>query len=282
MAVAPVAAGSGCAFYLGAFSWPIAVLCLVLALCLQIGVNFANDYSDGVRGTDSRRVGPGRITGAGKAEAKTVLTVALAFFAAGAASGIAIVVLSQQWWLLAVGALALMAAWFYTGGKRPYGYMAMGELVSGVFFGPVAVVGTVYAMTGTFEEDALLVGVALGLLAAAAMLVNNMRDIDTDRAAGKRTLATIFGLTASRVLYALLMLVPFSLMTVYALALMYGAWPMLALLIALPAVLIVAMGRTPRDFIIALSLTGITSLALGVGMGIAFWGGIVGFNNPYV
>ena len=282
MAISPVVAASGYAFFIGAFSWPLAVLCLVLALCMQIGVNFANDYSDGIRGTDSRRVGPGRITGAGKAPAKTVLRVALAFFGAGALAGIAIVVISQQWWLLAVGAVALVAAWFYTGGKRPYGYMAMGELVSGLFFGPVAVVGTVYAMSGEFEEDALIIGIALGLFASAMMLVNNIRDIDTDRAAGKRTLATLLGLGFSKVLFGLLMLVPFSLVAIYAFVLMYGAWPLLVLLVALPAVLIVAMGRTPRDFVIALSLTGITSLLLGIGLGIAFWGGVLGFNNPYV
>ncbi len=282
MAIGPVAAASGIAVFNGIFNWPIAVLCLLLALFMQIGVNFANDFSDGVRGTDARRVGPGRLTGSGKAAPKTVRNVALGFLATGGAAGIAAVLLGQQWWLLAVGAVAILAAWFYTGGKRPYGYMALGELVSGIFFGPVAVVGTVYAMSGEILEDAVLIGVALGLLAAAAMLVNNIRDIETDRAAGKRTLATLLGPTVSKVLYGLLMLAPFSLVAIYAFALMYGPWVLLLMLIALPAVLIVAMGSTPRDFILALTLTGITNLLLGVGVGVAFWGGIVGFFNPHV
>ena len=282
MAVAPVAAASGLAAFHQAFSLPIAILCLILALCMQIGVNFANDYSDGIRGTDDQRVGPGRLTGSGKASATSVRNTALAFFGAGALAGIAVVIISQQWWLLAVGVLAIIAAWFYTGGKRPYGYMALGEVVSGFFFGPVAVIGTVYAMSGTLLEDAVVVGIALGLLAAAAMLVNNIRDIDTDRAAGKRTIATLLGLNVSRVLYGLLMLVPFTLVALFAFVLMYGPWVLIVMLVALPAVLIVAMGREPRDFILALTLTGITNLLLGLGIGIAFWGGVLGFNSPYV
>ncbi|HIY67031.1 MAG TPA: 1,4-dihydroxy-2-naphthoate polyprenyltransferase, partial [Candidatus Agrococcus pullicola] len=232
MAVGPVAAASGIAVFNDLFNWPIAVLCLLLALFMQIGVNFANDYSDGVRGTDERRVGPGRLTGSGKAAPKTVRNVALGFLAAGGAAGIAAVLLGQQWWLLAVGIVAILAAWFYTGGKRPYGYMALGELVSGLFFGPVAVVGTVFAMSGEILEDAVIIGVALGLLAAAAMLVNNIRDVETDRAAGKRTLATLLGPTVSKVLYGLLMLAPFSLVAIYAFALMYGPWVLLIMLIA--------------------------------------------------
>lgn len=282
MALGPVAAASGVAAFNGVFSWPIGVLCLALALFLQIGVNFANDYSDGVRGTDAQRVGPGRLTGSGKAAATTVRNVAFAFLGAGGLAGIAVVLLSQQWWLLAVGAVAILAAWFYTGGKRPYGYMAMGELVSGLFFGPVAVVGTVFAMSGEFIEDSLFVGIALGLVAAAAMLVNNIRDIETDRAAGKRSLATVLGPRVAKMLYGVLMLAPFMILTIYAIGLMYGAWVLLLMLLALPAVLIVAMGSAPRDYILALTLTGILNMLLGVAIGIAFWGGIMGFNNPYV
>ena len=277
MAVGTVAAGSGIAADAQMFSLPVGLLCLALALCLQIGVNFANDYSDGIRGTDRDRVGPSRLTGSGKAQAKTVRNVALTFLALGAAAGLAIVLMTQLWWLLALGAVAILAAWFYTGGKRPYGYMAMGELVSFIFFGPVPVMGTFYAMSGgIFSEDALYVGLAMGSFAAASMLVNNIRDIDSDRAVGKRTLATLLGMRMSRLLYALLMILPFSVVALYSIVLMHGPWVMLAMLIALPAVVIVALGNRPKDFIIGLSLSGITALLVGVGLGISFWGGVTG------
>ncbi|MGO1874936.1 1,4-dihydroxy-2-naphthoate polyprenyltransferase [Agrococcus casei] len=283
MAVGTVAAGSGIAAYSQVFSLPIGLLCLALALFLQIGVNFANDYSDGIRGTDEQRTGPSRLTGSGKAEAKTVRNVALTFLALGAAAGLAIVLITQLWWLLAVGVVAILAAWFYTGGKRPYGYMALGEVVSFVFFGPVPVVGTVYAMSGgTISEDAIYVGLAMGSFAAASMLVNNIRDIDSDRAVGKRTLATLMGRTFSRVLYGLLMLLPFTVVGIYSLVLMHGAWVMLVMLIALPAVVIVGMGNRTKDFILGLSLSGISALLVGVGFGLAFWGRVTGFNNPYL
>ena len=283
MAVGTVAAGSGIAAYSQVFSLPIALLCLALALFLQIGVNFANDYSDGIRGTDEERSGPARLTGSGKAQAKTVRNVALAFLALGAAAGLAIVLITQLWWLLAVGAVAILAAWFYTGGKRPYGYLALGELVSFIFFGPVPVVGTVYAMSGgTISEDAIYVGLALGSFAGAAMLANNIRDVESDRAAGKRTLATLLGRGFSRFLYGLLMLLPFTVAALYSLVLMHGAWVMLGMLIALPAVVIVGMGNRTKDFVLGLSLAGMTALLVGVGFGLAFWGGVTGFNNPYV
>ena len=277
MAVGTVAAGCGIAADVQLFSLPIGLLCLALALFLQIGVNFANDYSDGIRGTDGERVGPARLTGSGKAKPKTVRAVALTFLGLGAAAGLAIVLITQLWWLLAVGALAILAAWFYTGGKRPYGYLALGELVSFIFFGPVPVVGTFYAMSGIISEDAFYVGLAMGSFAAAAMLVNNMRDIDTDRAAGKRTLATLTGLGFSRFLYAMLMLLPFTVVGLYSLVLMHGAWVMVVMLIALSAVVIVGMGNRTKDFILGLSLSGITALLVGVGLGLAFWGGVTGF-----
>lgn len=277
MAVAPVALGTAAAFNAEGYHLGIAIACLLLAICMQIGVNFANDYSDGVKGTDAVRVGPGRLVGAGKAAPEAVRNVAIGFLAAGALAGLAVVVLSGRWWLLAVGAVCIVAAWGYTGGKRPYGYYGLGELMAFLFFGPVAVCGTVYAMLGRVTDDAIALGVAIGAISAALMLCNNLRDIDTDRAAGKRTLATLLGRGPSKALYVLLMLVPFGILWVFSYALAYGFVVFAVLLLAGPAMVIVVTSRTPRDLITALGLTGMTALLYGVGLAIAIWGGPAGF-----
>jgi len=246
-----------------------ALLCLAVALLLQIGVNFSNDYSDGVRGTDRHRVGPARLTGSGAARPRTVLVVALVFFALAAVAGIAVVVLSQQWWLLAVGAAAVAAAWFYTGGRRPYGYAGLGELFVFVFFGLVATAGTMYVQVGTVSLEGWLTGAAAGLLACAVLVVNNLRDIEQDRAAGKRTLSVRIGDRASRILFAVLVLLPFVL--VVALAFLYtsAGYVLFVLLIAAPAVVIVLTARTPRELVLALQLTSVTALVYGLGLGAA-------------
>lgn len=277
MAIAPVALGTAAAFNAEGYHLGIALACLALALCMQIGVNYANDYADGVRGTDALRVGPGRLVGAGRASATAVRNVAIGFLAAGAIAGIVVVLLSQRWWLLLVGAVCIVAAWTYTGGKRPYGYLALGELVSFLFFGPVAVVGTTYALIGRSTDDAITLGIAMGCFSAALMLTNNLRDIDTDRAAGKRTVPTLIGRRASKALYAVLMLVPFGILWVYSYALAYGAVVLIVLLVAAPAIVIVALSRSARDLIIALGLTGLTALLYGLGLAVAIWGGPAGF-----
>ncbi|GEK79396.1 1,4-dihydroxy-2-naphthoate polyprenyltransferase [Agrococcus baldri] len=277
MAIAPVALGSAAAFNAEGFHLGIALACLALAVFLQIGVNYANDYSDGVKGTDAVRVGPGRLVGAGKAEPRAVRNIALAFLAAGALAGIVVVVLSGRWWLLLVGAVCIVAAWTYTGGRRPYGYYALGELMAFLFFGPVAVVGTTYAIIGRVTEDSIALGIAIGAISAALMLCNNLRDIDTDRAAGKRSLATLIGRRASKALYVLLMLVPFVVLWIFSYALAYGFAVFAVLLLAGPAMVIVVMSRTSRDLITALGLTGMTALLYGVGFAVAIWGGPAGF-----
>lgn len=277
MAIAPVALGTAAAFNAEGYHLGIALACLALAIFLQIGVNFANDYSDGVKGTDAVRVGPGRLVGSGKAEPRTVRNVALAFLALGAVAGLVVVVLSGRWLLLAVGVVCILAAWGYTGGKRPYGYSALGELMAFLFFGPVAVIGTVYAIIGRVTEDSIALGIAIGAISAALMLCNNLRDIETDRAAGKRSLATLIGRRASKVLYVVLMLVPFGIAWIFSYALAYGFAVFVVLLIAGPAMVIVAMARTPRDLITALGLTGLTALLYGVLLSIAIWGGPAGF-----
>ncbi len=272
LAIAPVAMGTAIAYYTLGYNLAIALLCLAVAVFLQIGVNFANDYSDGVRGTDAQRVGPSRLTGSGAATPRTVLTVALVFFGLAAASGIAIVVLTGIWWLIAVGVVALVAAWFYTGGKRPYGYAGFGEVVAFVFFGLIATVGTTYVQIEQAPLEAILAGVIAGLFAAAILLVNNIRDREQDARVGKKTLAVRIGDLPSRILFAVLlasvygMLVPFTLLFTWA-PLVY-----FSLLISAPVVLIVLLARTPGELVLALKLTSLSALvtALGLAAAIAF------------
>lgn len=269
LAIAPVALGTAVAHVNGGISIPIAVLCLAVAVLLQIGVNFANDYSDGVRGTDAQRVGPRRLTGSGAAPARTVLTVALVFFGLGALAGLAIVVLSGQWWLLLVGAAALAAAWFYTGGRRPYGYSGLGELVAFVFFGPVAVAGTALVQLGEVPLDAWLAGVLAGLFAAAVMLVNNIRDRGQDAVAGKRTLAVRLGDRGARILFAVLLVGAYVVLAYFAALYLWAPYVFFTLLISAPVVLIVLLARTAGELILALKLTSLAALLTGLGLAAA-------------
>lgn len=275
LAIAPVALGTGAGVVLlGYLDEPFhpwrAVLALVVALALQIGVNFANDYSDGVRGTDEHRVGPARLVGSGAATPKQVLGVALAFFGIAAIAGLALVIITQQWWLLAVGAAAIVAAWFYTGGKRPYGYSGLGELFVFVFFGLVATAGSTYVQALDVNLESWTGGVGVGLIACAVLMANNLRDVEQDRLARKRTLAVLVGPLVGRILFAVFMLAPFAITVFWAL-LYPPAWLVLfALLAAVPACVIVGWARTARELIIGLQLASLTALAYGVGMGLAF------------
>jgi 1,4-dihydroxy-2-naphthoate octaprenyltransferase len=176
-------------------------LALLVALALQIGVNFANDYSDGIRGTDANRTGPARLTASGKVPALAVRRLAFIAFALAGVFGLILTMVTQFWMLLIVGALAILAAWFYTGGKRPYGYLGLGELFVFVFFGLVATLGTTYVQLGRITGAATLGAVGMGLFACAILTINNIRDIPTDEVAGKNTLAVKLGDTRSRWLY---------------------------------------------------------------------------------
>ncbi len=273
LAVAPILIGTGAARLVDdEFHWVIALCCLAVSVCLQVGVNFANDYSDGVRGTDDHRVGPARLTASRRVTPRTVLIVAFVFFGIAALAGIAIVVRTQHWWMLAVGAACILAAWFYTGGKRPYGYAGLGEVFVFVFFGLVATVGTTFVQIGAVPGEAWLTGMAAGLLACAVLLANNLRDIDQDRVAGKRTLTVRIGRRATQVLFTLFVIAPFVLLGL--LALLYPiAWiGLLALLPALAATVIVWSYRDPRELIVALALTSLTSLAYAAFLFWAFVG----------
>jgi 1,4-dihydroxy-2-naphthoate octaprenyltransferase len=220
-AVSPVLVGTGAAAAADSFVPVRALLALVVALAMQVGVNYANDYSDGVRGTDAARVGPRRLVASGTATPGAVRAAATLALGVAALAGVALVALIGQWWLLAVGAAAIAAAWFYTGGRSPYGYRGLGEVAVFVFFGLVATVGTAYAQTLAVTWPAVVGGVAMGCFACAILMANNLRDIPTDRATGKRTLAVRMGDRRARQAFVLLLVVPY----VAATALAVGGYP---------------------------------------------------------
>ena len=214
-AVVPVALGVGCAAGHGPISWWRAVLALVVSLALQVGVNYANDYSDGVRGTDDGRVGPVRLVASGLASPAAVKRAALAAFGVAAVAGLALAA-STSWWLVAVGVASIAAAWGYTGGPRPYGYLGLGEVFVFAFFGLVATVGTTYVCVEKVTGLSVGIGCAAGFVACALLVVNNLRDIPTDRTAGKRTLAVRLGEQRTRWLYMFLVVATFGALIVAA------------------------------------------------------------------
>jgi 1,4-dihydroxy-2-naphthoate octaprenyltransferase len=272
LAIAPVALGTGAAYLFdndAGWHWVRALLCLVVAVGLQVGVNYANDYSDGVRGTDAHRVGPSRLTGSGAAKPRSVLTVAAVFFALAAIAGITVSLLSGFPWLVAVGAVCIVAAYFYTGGKHPYGYYGLGEVFVFVFFGLVATAGTMFVQVATVSFEAWLAGVAIGLLACAVLMVNNIRDAPQDRRAKKRTLAVLLGDGLSRALFAVFTLVPFGILAFFGTLFPNALYVFFALLAAVPAVIITLTGRTAPEFVLALKLTSLTALLFGVGLAAA-------------
>ena len=270
-AVAPVLIGTGAAAHLGAGHVGRAVLAGTVALALQVGVNYANDYSDGVRGTDLERVGPLRLTASGVARPREVLLAALASFGVAAAAGLALVAWSGHWWLLAVGALAILAAWTYTGGRRPYGYRGLGEVGVFAFFGLVATAGTTYTQADRVPWVAWLGAVGVGLLACALLMVNNLRDIPTDALTGKRTLAVRLGDRRARWGYAGLVVAPVLLGVACAVA---APWSLLVLLLLAPVVVragVVLAGARGVALVPVLAGTGLVQLAYGVllGLGLA-------------
>lgn len=273
LAIAPVALGTAAAYVLPhdedgvGWHWLRALACLAVAVFLQIGVNFANDYSDGVRGTDKYRSGPKRLTASGAATPRTVLTVALVFFALAAAAGLVIVWRTGLWWLIAIGAACILAAWFYTGGKRPYGYAGLGELFVFAFFGIVATAGTTFVLAGTVTAESWIAGAAIGFIACAALMVNNIRDLAQDKLAGKRTLAVRLGDRASRITYAVFMLLPFVLLAFFVIFYANAYLVYFVLLAAIPAVGITLTAKTAPELVIALRLTALTALAFGLGLG---------------
>lgn len=203
-AIAPVLIGTAIAHWENSFNALIAVLALIVALSLQVGVNYANDYSDGIRGTDEVRVGPVRLVGQKLAAPQAVKKAAMLSFATAMVAGAVMTLLTQQWIFIPIGVLAVVSAWFYTGGSNPYGYLGLGELFVFVWFGIVAVVGTSFAQTGNITVLSLILGAGSGSFACALLVVNNLRDIPSDSQVGKRTLAVKLGDKLTRVLYVTL------------------------------------------------------------------------------
>jgi len=262
-AVVPVLIGSGVALGYDEFSWWRALLALVVALALQVGVNFANDYSDGVRGSDERRVGPVRLVAAGLAPPRHVLYAAFGCFFAAGVAGLALAAVTS-WWLVAVGAACIAAAWFYTGGPRPYGYHGLGEVFVFACFGVVAVAGTAYVQMKTLSWLGLAASVPAGLLACALLMVNNLRDIGSDTLAGKRTLAVMLGDARSRVAYVLTLLAPFGVAALLAFVRPLTLLTALALPLARMPVRSVRAGASGAALIRALGQTGRLQLAFGI------------------
>ena len=279
LAVAPIIAATGAASAMQAFDLTKTLLALAVALFLQIGVNYANDYSDGIRGTDSNRVGPLRLTASGSFQPRTVKLVAFGFLGLGALTGLVLVALTALWWLLAVGAVAVLAAWFYTGGKKPYGYAGLGELVVFVFFGLVAVFGTVYVQAPALfaiPETWMLVApvaVGLGLYASAVLMINNIRDIETDAPVGKKTLAVRVGKPVAKAIYLLMIWSPLAIGFTYFVINLVPAFvfPFALVLLLLPLTLIVLTAKTPKENILALKLTSNAALFYAVLVALGLW-----------
>lgn len=265
LAIAPVVAGAGVAAAQGRFHLGFALLALGVALLLQIGVNYANDYSDGIRGTDEHRVGPARLTGGRLARPQTVRGVAFACFGAAAVLGLWLSFASGLWWFPLIGLVAIIAAWYYTGGSHPYGYAGLGEVSVFVFFGLVATMGTEAVQTGGASWTGVWAAVAMGLFSCAVLMINNIRDIDTDAVSGKHTLAVRLGRSRAHAAYLAMVVLPF---VIAAFALHPdGRWGWLSLLAAIPLAVAVFRGlhpRTPRDQILALKLTSLGALAFAV------------------
>ncbi len=262
-ALAPVLVGTGAAAALDGFRPSTALLALVVALALQVAVNYANDYSDGTRGTDADRVGPMRLVGSGAASPRAVLVAAMLAFAVAAVAGLVLAALTS-WWLVAVGAVCILAAWTYTGGPIPYGYRALGELFVFVFFGLVAVVGTTYVQTRTLPGLAFAVAVPVGLLIVAILVVNNLRDIDGDALVGKRTLAVLLGERGTRWAFAGLFVVALLVVVAVGVVRPWVLVTLLAVPLSVPPLRTVLGGGRGPALIAALGGTGRLTLVTGV------------------
>lgn len=266
-AIAPVLVGTGAAAWAGSASLLRAALAALVALALQVGVNYANDYSDGIRGTDAQRVGPTRLTATGAVSPGTVKRAAFASFGVAGIAGLVLCVLAGAWWLIGVGVLCVIAAWYYTGGSSPYGYAGLGEVAVMVFFGYVATLGTTYTQALSINAPALLGATGVGLLSCAILMANNIRDIATDIPAGKKTLAVRLGDGRARTAYALMVAVAIA---SGALVAIWEPWALVVTALAIPGLLLarrVIAGAHGPDLIKVLAGTGMLVLGFGVLLG---------------
>jgi len=267
-AVAPVIAGTGAAAWLDHAVWWKALLALLVSLALIVGVNYANDYSDGIRGTDDVRAGPLRLVGSRLASPRAVLTAAVVSLAVGAAAGLALALVSQPW-LIAVGVACIAGAWLYTGGSKPYGYLGLGEVAVFVFFGLVAVLGTQYTQALRVDWVGAAMAVAMGCMSSAVLVANNLRDIPTDTESGKITLAVRLGDARTRLLYQALLAVAFALTLVLTLATPWAAVGLVAAPLAVRAARPVRSGLGGKELIPVLRDTGLTMLVWSVAVALA-------------
>ncbi|MGA9870457.1 MAG: 1,4-dihydroxy-2-naphthoate polyprenyltransferase [Rhodococcus sp. (in: high G+C Gram-positive bacteria)] len=265
-AIAPVLVGTGAAASLGDAVWWKALLALVVSLALIVGVNFANDYSDGIRGTDDDRVGPMRLVGSGVATPGAVKAAAIGCFVVGGAAGV-VLAATSAWWLVVVGAVCIAGAWFYTGGKKPYGYSGLGEIAVFVFFGLVAVLGTQFVQAERVDWAGLVAAVAVGSFSSAVLVANNLRDIDTDPESGKHTLAVRLGDTRTRLLHLALMVVPFAVTVALVARTPWALVALIALPLAARANKPVRAGAQGLALIPALRDSGLAMLVWGLATG---------------
>jgi 1,4-dihydroxy-2-naphthoate octaprenyltransferase len=262
-AIVPVLIGTAVAIHDGDALWGRALLCLIVSLALQVGVNYANDYSDGIRGTDEVRVGPLRLVATGTKPAAAVKRAAFVSFGVAMLAGLALAVLASPW-MIAVGAVSVLAAWFYTGGKHPYGYSGFGELAVFVFFGLVAVMGTAFVQLERLTWLSLFAAVPAGLLAVALLLVNNLRDRPRDAEVGKKTLSVRVGDIRTRQLYLCCASLPFVIAFSIAWVNPFVLLTALGLIALVPPVRMVTAGAVGRDLITVLQNTGRLQMIFGV------------------
>ena len=273
-AVAPVLVGAASVFIdtTSERAWPNSFLALIVSLALQIAVNYANDYSDGVRGTDLNRVGPMRLVGSGAKKPVEVKRAAFLAFGVAALFGLILAVMTS-WWLLVVGVACIAAGWFYTGGSKPYGYYGFGELFVFVFFGVVATTGTTYVIIQKVTRTSIVASITVGCLACALLVVNNLRDIPGDTVAGKKTLAVRLGERQTRRTYFALIAISAAAIVLLAVDHPTSLIGLIGLLVALPAIRKVSKGAVGKDLIDVLGITGrtqiATALALSIGLFLA-------------
>ena len=272
-AVVPVAVGTAVAVGDGVTAWR-ALAALIVALAIQVGTNYANDYQDGVRGTDDVRVGPVRLVASGLAPASAVRTAALVAFGVAAVAGLALAA-AVGWELILVGLVSFAAGWLYTGGPKPYGYLGLGEVFVFVFFGLVATVGSTYVQTGEVTGLAVCAAVPVGLLATALLVVNNLRDIPTDTEAGKMTMAVRLGDRTTRIVYVTMLVDVFLLVVVLAVtARMPALLGLVGIVVAVPPIRAIRRGAVGPALIPVLGATGRTQLVTGLllALGLALGG----------
>ena len=274
-AVAPVVVGTAAAAPLDRDNPGLGLLAVLVSLGLQVGVNYANDYSDGIRGTDADRVGPIRLVGQHKAKPENVKLMAFAFFGAAALVGLALVAISEAWLMIPLGALAVLAAWRYTGGDNPYGYRGLGELYVFVFFGLMATLGTLYTQAKEVTSLGVYGAVGVGAIASAILVANNLRDIPTDRESGKRTLAVRLGDRGTRLLYVGLVVVAVVMVVAISSQQVFALVALLSLAVIAKPLRALLSGATGRDLVPVLASTGIFEivyaalLAAGIAISLA-------------